>query len=202
MEKCNFFYGIIVLKLKGGSEVKEKTDQQLYQEFLEGNKQSFEKIVMKYKDGLIYFIVKYVRTIETAEDLVQDVFVYLLLHKENYQFQYSLKTYLYVIAKSKTLTYLKREKRITYLEEYEIQEEEKLEEKVWQQERQDNLKKAIKKLKTDYQIAIYLADIQELSYAEIAKILNKNIGQVKVLIHRARKALSKMVREEEEKYEG
>lgn len=68
-----------------------KTDKELYKEFLQGNKESFEKIVIKHKDAMIYFIQKYVKSIDIAEDLAQDVFVYILIHKKNYKFEYSLK---------------------------------------------------------------------------------------------------------------
>ena len=58
-----------------------------------------------------------------------------------------------------------------------------------------------KKLKPEYQSAIYLADLEDLSYKEISKILDKSMPQVKVLIHRARKALQKITRREEILYE-
>lgn len=106
--------------------MEEKTDKQLYKEFLLGNKESFEKF----------------------EDL------------------------------------------------------EELEEKVFRNERAENLKKSIQKLKTEYQNAIYLADIEELSYKEIGHILKKSDSSVKVLIYRARKALEKIMVEEAYKYEN
>lgn len=182
--------------------MEEKTDKELYKEFLLGNKESFEKIVIKHKDSIIYFIQRYVRSVDIAEDLAQDVFVYILIHKKNYKFEYSLKTYLYTIAKSKALNYIKREKRIVALDENQFEDLEELEEKVFRNERTEKLKKAIKKLKTDYQNAIYLADIEELSYKEIAHILKKTDSSVKVLIHRARKALEKIMIEEAYKYEN
>lgn len=187
---------------KGGCKVENQTDKQLYKEFLLGNKESFEKIVIRHKNQLIYFIQKYVKSIDIAEDLAQDVFVYILIHKKNYKFEYSLKTYLYTIAKSKALNYIKREKRIVALDENQFEDLEELEEKVFQNERKENLKKAIKKLKIEYQNAIYLADIEELSYREIGHILKKTDSGVKVLIHRARKALEKIMIEEAYKYEN
>lgn len=181
--------------------MEEKTDKELYKEFLLGNKDSFEKIVIRHKDAIIYFIQRYVKSIDIAEDLSQDVFVYILINKKNYKFEYSLKTYLYTIAKSKALNYIKREKRIVELDENRFEDLEELEEKVFKNERAENLKKSIQKLKVEYQNAIYLADIEELSYKEIGHILNKTDGSVKVLIHRARKALEKVVIEEGYKYE-
>ena len=78
--------------------MEEKTDKQLYKEFLFGSKESFEEIVIRHKDSIIYFIQKYVKSIDIAEDLAQDVFVYMLINKRSYKFEYSLKTYLYTIA--------------------------------------------------------------------------------------------------------
>lgn len=182
--------------------MEEKTDKELYKEFLHGNKESFEKIVIRHKDAIIYFIQRYVKSIDIAEDLAQDVFVYILIHKKNYKFEYSLKTYLYTIAKSKALNYIKRERRIVELDENQFEDLEELEEKVFKNERAENLKKAIQKLKIEYQSAIYLADIEELSYKEIAHILKKTDSSVKILIHRARKALEKVVMEEGYKYEN
>lgn len=182
--------------------MEEKTDKELYREFLNGDKASFEELIIRHKDKIIYFLQRYVRDLFIAEDLAQDVFVYLLIHKENYNFDYSLKTYLYTIAKSKAINYLKRERRIVALDEGQIYELEELEEKIFEKERKENLKGAIKKLKLEYQSAIYLADIEELSYREIGKVLNKTESNVKVLIHRSRKALEKIIREERFKYEG
>ena len=182
--------------------MEEKTDKQLYKEFLLGNNESFEEIVIRHKNSIIYFIQRYVRNLDIAEDLAQDVFVYLLINKKNYKFEYSLKTYLYTIAKSKSLNYIKREKRIVELDENQYEDSEELEEKVFKNEKSENLKKAIKKLKVDYQNAIYLADIEQLSYREIGHILKKTDSSVKVLIHRARKALEKIIVEEAYKYEN
>ena len=64
--------------------MEEKTDKELYKEFLQGSKESFEELVIKHKDSMIYFIQKYVKSIDIAEDLAQDVFVYILEHKKNY----------------------------------------------------------------------------------------------------------------------
>ena len=167
-----------------------------------GNKKSFEELVIRHKDKLIYFIYRYVKSIDIAEDLAQDVFVYLLIHKENYDFNYSLKTYLYTIAKSKALNYLKREKRIVAINENDIYDVQTLEEKVFLNERKNNLKQAMLKLKPEYQSAVYLADIEELSYKEIGQIMKKSESGIKSLIFRARKSLEEILRKEAGKYEG
>ena len=52
------------------------------------------------------------------------------------------------------------------------------------------------RLHIDEELMQELKDIEEFSYKEICKILNKNMSQVKVLIHRARKSLAKTLRKE------
>ena len=98
-------------------------------------------VQIRHKDKLIYFIYRYVKNIDIAEDIAQDVYVYILIHKEKYDFNYSLKTYLFTIAKSKTLNYLKREKRIIQINENDVYDLQELEEKVFLNERKSNLKK-------------------------------------------------------------
>lgn len=178
----------------------EVTDKELYEQFLKGNKEAFEEIVIKHKDRLIYFIMRYVKNYEIAEDLAQDTFVYMLMNRKEYDFKYSLKTYLYTIAKSRAINYLKRERKIVALEEIESSED--LEEMVFQSEQKQNVRKAIDKLKPEYQSAIYLADIERLSYHEIGKILTKTLPQVKILIYRARRSLEEIIKKEECKYHG
>jgi RNA polymerase sigma-70 factor (ECF subfamily) len=99
-------------------------DKILYQNFLEGSQNAFEQIMDKYAEKLIYFIFKFVKNIEVAEDLSQDVFVYVLINKNKYNFKYSLKTYLYIIGRSKALDYLKKNKRnVEFKEDYLYREE-------------------------------------------------------------------------------
>lgn len=133
-------------------------DKELYKQFLKGNMTAFEEIVIKHKDRLIYFIMQYVKNFEVAEDLAQDAFVYILINKKEYDFKYSLKTYLYTIAKSRAINYLKKERRIVPLIN-DLMDDQAIEENIYRKEIKQNVRKAIKKLKPEYQSAIYLADI-------------------------------------------
>ena len=63
-----------------------------------------------------------------------------------------------------------------------------------QQENKKILLNAIKKLKGEYRVILYLREIKEFQYKEICKILNKTIPQVKMSLYRARKALGKVLR--------
>ena len=178
-------------------ELNTKTDVELYKDFLKGNNESFNLIAKRYRNQLILFIMKYIQNYEIAEDLAQDVFLYILINKKEYDFKYSMKTYLYTIAKSRAINYIQRTKRNMFLSEiHDIQNEKfDIDEKLLESEQRQKILDAIKQLKQQYQIAIYLKDFQNFQYKEISKILNKTMPQVKMLIYRARKSLKKVLNE-------
>ena len=173
-------------------------DKKSYQDFLNGNQEAFQKITKKYEKSLIYFITRYVKDYEAAQDIYQDTILYLLEHKEQYDFCYSLKAYLYLIAKSRALNYVKKQKRNVHLEDYEstLQEGKLLEDVIFSKERQGKIQKVIQKMKKDYQIVIYLTKIEGLSYRETAVIMEKTEKQVKNLVFNARKTLRKLLVQE------
>ena len=64
--------------------------------FLAGDNIGFENLVIRYKDGLIYYLNKIIKNITIAEDLAQDAFVEVYVHKERFvPGKASFKTYLY-----------------------------------------------------------------------------------------------------------
>ena len=58
---------------------KEKTDIELYNGFLKGDKEAFNLIVKRYMKLLISFIMGYVKNQDVAEDLAQDTFLYMFI---------------------------------------------------------------------------------------------------------------------------
>ena len=61
-----------------------KDDKILYKEFLNGNKRAFEELMEKYRNNLIYFITRYIKNIENAEDIYQDIIIYILKNPAYY----------------------------------------------------------------------------------------------------------------------
>ena len=174
-------------------------DKVLYEKFLDGDNDAFGILMNKHKNNLIYFIFKYVKNEDISEDIYQEVVLYILSKKEVYDFKYSFKTFIYTIAKSRALNYQKKEKKqINYENNFEnvVVEENLLEDIVFSKERQEKIKKVISKMNEDYQMVIYLAIIEDLSYKEVAKIMDKSESKIKNLLHRARIKLRKLLIEE------
>lgn len=178
----------------------KETDKELYKSFLNGNKEAFNIIVERYMHLVISFIMGYVKNQTIAEDLAQDTFLYMLINKKEYDFKYTLKTYLYTIAKCRAINYLKKNKKMVSFEEKYINDLESTEidltEDFIRNENKNKIQDAIKKLKYEHQIVLYLRDFQYFKYKEISKILNKTVPQTKMLIYRARKSLAKILKKE------
>lgn len=179
----------------------EKNDDiLLYREFLNGNMESFNKIVKRYREQLIYFIYRYVKDIEIAEDISQDTFVYVLVNKKEYDFKYNLKTYLYTIAKCRAINYLKKYKKEYSIENQNINQfifEEKIESNLIKEENKKELQNVLKNLPEKYQNVIYLKYFKNFKYKEISIILNITMPKVKILIHRAKKMIESNIKKEE-----
>jgi len=176
-----------------------KEDKELYREFIDGNEEALNELITKYRTELIHFIQKYVYDYQTAEDVSQEVFIYLLKHKDVYDFKYPFRTYLYTIAKSRALNKIKSNKKYVYIEddpEYLSNAHCEFEEDVFRKEENLKVRKALSKLKGDYQAAIYLVDFNGMTYDETAVILDKNMGQVKALLHNGRKRLKTILEKE------
>lgn len=175
---------------------KSMTDRQDYERFLAGDIKGFEELVIRHKNGLIYFINRYVKDISAAEDIAQDVFVEFYLHKERYNPDKEFKTYIYTIGHNRAVDYIRKNSRLVFVDEYteQMSEEDELFNKVVRDEEKSKLHKAIRELKSEYQAAITLIDIEAMSYDMAAAILGKTPAQMKILIFRARKSLAKKIK--------
>lgn len=84
------------------------TGENSYLRFLEGDKSAFDELMDAYRDRLIFFIKGYVGSYEEAQDIAMDTFVEILVHPRRFRFKSSFKTYIYSIARHKSVDYLRR----------------------------------------------------------------------------------------------
>lgn len=171
-----------------------------YRRFLDGDDDAFDEILKNYRNGLIFFINRYVRDEDVAEDIAIDVFVQLLVHRHRYNFKTSLKTYLYMMGRSRALDYLRRKKRFQMVElseaEAETADGESLERTVIDNERKRLVNDAIWKLPGEMRVAVHLVYFENLTYEEAAKVMKKNRKQVDNLLYRAKGMLREIIGEE------
>lgn len=104
-------------------------DLELYNKYMNGEKDAFETLYNKYKNKIQYFIFNIVKNYEKAEDITQEVFIYILQNKvrENCSFKY----YIYLVARSRAYNYINQEKRRTEInEKYSLLDSEEIQKDV------------------------------------------------------------------------
>ena len=173
-----------------------------YRRYLDGDEEGFEEIVREYFDGLCWFIDGYVHDISAAEDIAIDTFSDLIVHRRRYNFSVTLKTYLFMIGRSRALNYIKRRGKIQFTElseaESYVDERMALEQSILLDERKKALHKALDNLSNEQRELVNLVYFQELSCQEAANVMKKNVKQIYNLLYRTKESLRTILQEEGE----
>ena len=176
------------------------TGEQLYRRFLDGDEAAFGALIGLYKDRLIFFLCRSVQDYAAAEDLAEDVFVEVLLHKRRYNFRSPLNAYLFAIARHKAAGYLRRRARRgeQSLETAAAAAEfRSLEEEFLRREQAKAVHAALDALPAQYRTVLHLLYFEEMSYEQAGQVMKKNRKQIENLAYRARQALKAALKKED-----
>ncbi len=174
-----------------------------YRRYLDGDDSAFDEIIKEYFDNLVFFIDRYIHDVHAAEDIAIDAFSDLIVHKKRFNFQVSLKTYLFMIGRSRALNYIKHRSKLAFVELSQVQEQPSVdftpEESILADERSKAVNAALEQLSQELRIVIHLVYFENLSCDEAAKVMKKNRKQVYNLLYRAKNALRTILGEEGER---
>ena len=164
-----------------------------YRRFLDGEETAFDEIMKELFDNLVFFINRYVHDLHAAEDIAIDTFSDLVVNKHRYNFKVTLKTYLFMIGRSRALNYIKHRKVINFVELNETDkvpsENETLEEIIITDEKKRILNNAISSLNDDMRVVVHLIYFEDMSYSEAAKVMGKTKKQIDNLLYRSKAQL-------------
>ena len=164
-----------------------------YRRFLNGDESAFDDVMKELFDNLVFFVDRYVHDIHAAEDIAIDSFSDLVVNKHRYNFKVTLKTYLFMLGRSRALNYIKHRKVINFVELTEADnisaEQKTLEEIILEDERKRIVNNALNSLPDDMRVVVHLIYFEDLTYDEAAKVMKKNRKQVDNLLYRAKKEL-------------
>lgn len=161
-----------------------------------GDKEAFGELYDFYAPKIYRFVRLKVDSQETAQDLTSEAFMKIWQHLyEQRKIKERFQSLLYKIARNLVIDFYRaksvREILIEDgLEEFSnLEEEETSHELVIHKEEIIEIRKAIAQIHPNYQDVVVWHYLEELSISEIADILDKNEGTVRVLLHRAVRAL-------------
>jgi len=168
-------------------------------------RQEFEREALKHLDSLYGAALRYTRSPSDAEDLVQDAFVKAYRFYDRFEPGTNMKAWLFRILTNTFINKYRRKTRERKVLDGATAEPvgdgvmsraamRCLTDPVSEAQRRlihAEIQDALDSLPEDYRIMIVLADIEELSYKEIAEIVGCPIGTVMSRLHRARKKMQK-----------
>lgn len=176
-------------------EQQQISDQELVQAVLNGDTKYYAEIVKRYQQLVANICYKLAGNKIDVEEVVQTVFVELYLSLSRFRFQAKLTTYIYRITLN-TIT-----KSLNKINRYE-QWDDKLADNIHtpsiydemvKDERTRELYAAIDRLKYEQRVALTLHCFNDMSYKEVAEVMEVSLSKVETLIFRAKKNLKKML---------
>lgn len=165
---------------------------------LKDSKEKFNEIYNLYIDKIYRFVFLKIGSQETAEDISSDVFTRFWLSLDRGEEIKNPQAFVYQIARNLVSDHY-RQNKVKFVPVQNCQEIEdnrvNLEEEALSKSDFDRIKLALNKIKPEYQDLIIFHYLDELSVPEIAKIINKSEGNVRVALHRSLNALKKECKE-------
>jgi RNA polymerase sigma-70 factor (ECF subfamily) len=168
-----------------------------------GEAEAFGLLYDHYQPKIFRFVLLKVSHREEAEDLTHQTFLKAWENLDKYEFQgYSFGSWLYRIARNVIIDNQRRSSPKISLDEIApglLIEEGNEREKTDLKMELEAVAKAISRLRDIEQDVILMRFVEELSHKEVAEILGKTEGAVKLIQHRALKNLKQILNHERER---
>jgi RNA polymerase sigma-70 factor (ECF subfamily) len=172
------------------------SDPELWTQIRQGDVTAFSSVFKKYYPLLYLFAGKFVKDVQAAEHIVQDLFITLWIKRDSIQISSSLKAYLYTSVKNRSLDYIKQ-KGLTHLPVQDSAQHQDAvvtpEGQYLEKEFHRAVHEAIDKLPEKCRQIYLMRRYNDLKYDEIAEILNISVNTVKTQLKRALKSLQKQL---------
>lgn len=179
----------------GGTVRQELTD--------EARREIFVRDALPFLDQLYSAALRYTRNPADAEDLVQETLAKAYAAFHQFRPGTNLRAWLYRILTNSYINAYRREQRrpdevsADAYEDFSLYDriaatnQAPAETEVLARLTDDEVRQALADLPEQFRIAVYLADVEGFSYAEIADIMGTPVGTVMSRLHRGRSRLQK-----------
>ncbi len=138
--------------------------------------------------GRVYALMVRLVGRQDADDAMQLAFMQIFRKLDRFSGGSSLETWIYRVATNEALQFLRRRKRDN-VDTLSLEPESKVSQSGLRLEDSEMLEAGLAKLDPELLAVLTLKEVQELSYAEIAEIMNIPEGTVGSRLNRARREL-------------
>jgi RNA polymerase sigma-70 factor (ECF subfamily) len=175
--------------------VRDESDQALVTRAQHDDERAFGELVHRYESKVYSLALKMLRNPEDAEDVLQDTFLRAYRGIKSFQGHSTFSTWIYRITANSALMRLRKRQLPTVSIDDADEREAPINiadwapgpvEQMLSQETQTAMAEAIESLPVEFRQVFVLRDLEELSNAEVAEILDLSVAAVKSRLHRAR----------------
>lgn len=168
------------------------SDGQVLERFLEGDEGAFEELVRKYEAPVRNLVFGFVRDHGLAEDIAQDTFIRAYRKASSIRRAASVRSWLYRVAINRAQDELRKIKRKREISIETLEDSPEVTEGVSGESVAESLElgrllaRALDELRLDHRTPLVLREVQGMTYAEIAELLDWPLGTVQTRVHRGR----------------
>jgi RNA polymerase sigma-70 factor (ECF subfamily) len=177
------------------------TDELLVYKTIQGNTGAYSLLVERYQHQIYDLAYRMVHHQEDARDISQEIFIKAFRSLDKFRQESKFSTWLYKIATNHCLDFLRKSKREKdHLTPKNLAESDdpveipsgswaNPEQQLLQQEKLAMLQKALGELPENYRLPLLMQHYRQLSYQDIAEIMDIPIKTVATRIYRAKNML-------------
>ena len=183
--------------------VESDPDAALMLRVKQGDHTAFAELVDKYKQPVMNLAYRMLRDSTEAEDLAQAVFIQVYKSADRYRIASKFSTWLFTIARNLCLNELRRRSRHPAdsldvphpdqpdqpLHQFEDKTNPSPPEHLLEGELEAKVEEAVAELPENQRLALLLCQQDELSYEQMAEVLDCTVSAMKSLIHRGRETI-------------
>ena len=193
-------------------ETAKRTDEDLVQRFVEGRIEAFEELIRRYQSKIVNFINRSTGDYQRAEELGQETFMRVFRQGTRFDPKYRFSTWIYTIARNLSSNELRDRSRnpetynireadwprdSTFVAELVSADTHEPHQILTTQEMRKHLEGAMSKLEPDLRMALVMKEFDHMTYVEIAEVFGASAGTIKSWVYRAKKQLSRTLKESE-----
>lgn len=178
--------------------MKSNSEHELINKIINKDERVLLDIYRGYHKPLLNFVNRQIKDKYTAEEIIQDTFLDFIEGLRDFHFQSSIKTFLFSIARNKTIDYMRKKKlkKILFstLPPYFVESLKTvfIDDTIEKKELSTKIKKTLEKLPNDYRFVLRLKYIEGEKVDIISQKLNLKFKATESLLFRARKAFVKL----------
>ncbi|MFC2114497.1 RNA polymerase sigma factor [Bacteroidota bacterium] len=177
------------------------SEHKLLEGVINRDEDSFRIFVERYQDFVFNISYQFLKDKNDADDIAQEVFIKVYESAHTFRKESKISTWLYRITVNKSLNFIRSRKRFSLIERLDnlLNEDGEFNSAVISPQVDEHtesqksilLHSALNTLPEKQRTAFTLSKIENLSYKEIADIMETSLSSVESLIHRAKIGLQK-----------